>query len=102
MDVSPRCSRRYSASSKSQVNQLQPARHLPGNTLGVIKSAADRGNVGRGKSNCRPNKIVVTKNAVGGVESNPAGAGKKNFRPGVEGTFGALGFGIAFPQVTTR
>src|SRR6266513_3100373 len=104
MDVSPRCSRgalsprnapaaterrRYSASSKSQVNQLQLARHLPRDALRVIKCTADRGDVGWRQPHRGADKIVITENAVGGVEADPACAGKKNFRPGVKGTFGA-------------
>src|SRR5205085_3327145 len=86
----------------SQVDQLQLARHLrrdpflmiirPGNWRDIRRNEADGGG----------NKIVVTENAVGRIEANPARAREKNFGPGMEGTFGAPGFGLAFAQITTR
>src|SRR5256885_16804873 len=78
--------RGYSAGTRSQIEQLQPARHLRGNALRVIKGAADRRDVARRQPDCGSNEIMVAEHAVGRVEAYPAGAGKKNFRPGVERT----------------
>src|SRR6185312_12814575 len=86
----------------SKIEELESAGHARGNFRFVKIRAADRSDVSRGQSHCRGNEIVIAKNAVGSIQANPAGTGQKNFRPGVERTFGAPPLGIAFSQISAN
>ena len=72
---------------RSQINQLQLARHLRGNVL-PVKISPLIGVMSRRRQTDRgSDEVMVAENSIGRVEPNPAGARKKNFRPGVERTF---------------
>ena len=87
---------------RSQIDQLKPARHLRGNSLFVKINSADRRDVGRRQTDCGPDEIMIAENTVGRIETNPARARKKNFRPRMQRTFRPPRFRIALAQVAAR
>src|SRR2546421_7419838 len=86
----------------SQIEQLKLARHLRGNSFGVIINPADRGDVSRRQADRGRDEIMIRQNAIRPVHPDPAGPGKKNLRPGMERSLGPLGLRVAFAQITTR
>src|SRR5207248_7754263 len=51
-------------------------------------------------SNRSRNEIIIAENAIGRVDSDPAGPRQKNFRPRMQRAFGATNFLIRFTQIS--
>ena len=82
-----------------QGNQLQAALHFCRHTIAMIKTSAYRRDVRWPQSNSRSNEIIIAKDAVGRVQSDPTSARQKNFRPRMQRTFRAANFFVRLMQI---